>query len=355
MNHLILFIRYSVYFLILFALLILLYIVLRRVYQQVKHKRFHRRYVQIEEELLNALSTPGPESAALLAEKYTRYPDVLTNLLLDYAKALSGPEKERLKIIYRIALEKKSLKDLTSRWMSKRLRATRLLGFFIDALKIESMLKLLEDKPIVRLAAVQAISQLSTPETLSFVFQAFEADSCPNIHSYISIIFRLGGSAEDCIREVLKKPISIEKIALLIELVGAIPLRSLCPAILSFAGHPEKEVRIKVARALGGLLNPDSAPTLVRLASDEAWEVQAQAVKSLGKLKSPEALDVLSQAFFSKNWFVRFNARSGLMNLGAAGTKRLVEISQQTHDAYAAAMAAMALHDLYLSSEPGSP
>jgi hypothetical protein len=351
MSHFVIFIRASVYVLIFFALLILLYIVLRRIYQQVNDKRFNLRYVKIEEELLNALSTPGPESAGRLAEEYKRFPDVLTKLLLDYAKLLSGPEREQLKIIFRIALEKKSLRDLRSRRTIKRLRTTRLLGFFIDPLKMGSMLKLLEDKPIVRLAAIQAISRLSTPETLGLVFQAFESDLCPNIHSYISIILSLGAKAEVNIHEALKKPISQEKIALLIELAGAIPLRSLYPDILSFADHPEKEVRIKVARALGGLSIPDSVPVLIRLASDTAWEVQAQAVNGLGRLKSPEALDVLTKAFFSKNWHVRFNARSGLMNLGEAGVKKLEEISQQTHDSYAAAMAAMALHDLYLSCE----
>jgi HEAT repeat protein len=355
MNHLVVFIRYSVYSLMLFALFILLYIVLRRGYQKVKDKWFLRRYLRIEGQLLNVLSTPGPESAVRLAEEYRKYPNVLTKLLLDYAKVLSGPEKERLKIIYRIALEKKSLRDLTSRRSMRRLRATRLFGFFIDPMKMDYMLKLLGDKPIVRLAAVQAIARLSTPETLGLVFQSFESDMCPNIHSYISIILSLGAKAEVNIREALKKPISQEKIALLIELAGAIPLRSLYPDILPFAGHPEKEIRIKVARALGGLLIPDSIPVLIRLASDEAWEVQAQAIKSLGKLKSPEALDILAESFYSKNWYVRFNARAGLMNLGEAGVKRLEEIAQQTRDAYAAAMAAMALHDLNLSFEQMNP
>jgi hypothetical protein len=355
MNHLVDFIRYSVYILILFALLILLYIVLRRIYQRVKDKRFHRRYLRIEGELLNALSTPGLESAVRLAEEYKKFPNVLTKLLLDYAKVLGGPEKERLKIIYRIALEKKSLRDLASRRSMRRLRATRLFGFFIDPTKLDSMFKLLEDKPIVRLAAVQAISKLPTKETLPLVFKAFEADSCRNIHSYINIIFSLGGKAEANIREALKKRISFEKIALLIELAGAIPIRSLCPDILPFAGHPEKEIRIKVARALGGLLIPDSVPVLIRLASDEAWEVQAQAIKSLGKLKSPEALDILAESFYSKNWYVRFNARAGLMNLGQAGVRRLEEIAQQTRDAYAAAMAAMALHDMNLFCEQTNP
>ncbi len=43
------------------------------------------------------------------------------------------------------------------------------------------------------------------------------------------------------------------------------------------------------------------------------------------------------------------------MNLGEAGVKRLEEIAQQTRDAYAAAMAAMALHDMNLSCEQMNP
>jgi len=351
MNDLVLFIRTSVYVLIFFAVLLLVYIILRRMQLRVCDRRFQAGYRQIEEELLGVIAAPGPAAAAHLAAKYAKYPDVLTKILLDYAKVLIGPEKELLKMIYRIALEKKSLKNLASKRMTRRLRATRLLGFFIDPLKMDAMLKLLDDKPIVRLAAVQALSQLSTPQTLSLVFQAFEADSCPNIHSYTNVIFSLGERAEPYIRQALKKAISLEKSALLIDIGGAIPLRSLYPEILQFADHPDKEIRIKVARALGGLLLPDSVPLLIRLASDPAWEVQAQAVKSLGKLKSPEALDILAKSFFSKSWFVRFNARAGLMNLGEAGVRRLEEIARQTRDSYAAAMASMALHDLSLASE----
>ncbi len=355
MNQLVVIIRFSVYILILCALLILLYIALRRIQVHVSEKRFQLRYGTIEEELLKVIASPRPEPAARLATKYAEYPEVLTKLLLDYAKVLIGPERERLKTIYRLALKKKSSKDLASRRLTRRLRATRLLGFFVDPVEMNTILKLLEDKPIVRLAAVQAISQLSTPETLKLVFRAFESDSCPNIHSYINVIFSLGARAESNIREALKKPISLEKIALLIELVGAIPLRSLYADLLPFVDHPEKEIRIKVARALGGLRIPDSVPVLIRLASDEAWEVQAQAVKGLGKLKSPEALDILTESFFSKNWHVRFNARIGLMNLGEAGVLRLKAVAGQTRDPYAAAMAAMALHDLSLAAEPIRP
>ena len=355
MSHLVVFIRYSVYILIFCALLMLLYIILRRIQIHVLDKRFRSRYQQSEAELLNAIDAPGPEPASRLAAKYAGEPGVLTKLLLDYAKILIGPERERLKTIYRLALEKKSLKDIASRRLTRRLRATRLLGFFVDPAGMEAILKLLDDKPIVRLAAVQAISQVWTPETLDLVFRAFVADSYPNIHSYINVIFSLGARAESNIREALKKPISLEKIALLIELVGAIPLRSLYADILPFVDHPEKEIRIKVARALGGLLIPDSVPVLIRLASDKAWEVQAQAVKGLGKLKSQEALDILTESFFSKNWHVRSNARIGLMNLAEAGVLRLKAVAGQTRDPYAAAMAAMALHDLSLASESANP
>jgi len=351
MNPLVLFIRVSVYLLILLVLLILLFIILKRTHSHFRDKRFRIRYQQVEAELLNIIAKPDEEATAGLAVKYAKYHDVLTLILLNYSKILSGPVREQLRIIFTVALEKRSMGDLASRRAMRRLRATRLLGFFIDPLKIDSMLKLLKDKPLVRLAAVQALSQLSTPETPDLVFQAFESDPSPNINSYMIIFLSLGGRVELNIRSALRKPLTEEKISLLIELAGAIPLRALYRDILAFVDHPSKEIRIKVVRALGGLLIPESAPVLIRLASDEAWEVQAQAVKSLGKLKNPGALEILTKSFFSENWYVRFNARSGLMNLGEDGIKQLDAISRQTDDSYAAAMATMALHDLTLSCE----
>ncbi|MEN6311779.1 MAG: HEAT repeat domain-containing protein, partial [Acidobacteriota bacterium] len=126
----------------------------------------------------------------------------------------------------------------------------------------------------------------------------------------------------------------------------AIPLPSLYPEVAGFAAHPEKEVRIKVAKALGKFLIPDSYDILERLAGDREWEVQAQALRALGCLKNPGALVLLTRGLFSPVWHVRYNAREGLLNLGPLGIRRLEEVARQKSDRFASDMASMALEDL---------
>ncbi|MCK7524097.1 MAG: HEAT repeat domain-containing protein [Ignavibacteriales bacterium] len=65
-------------------------------------------------------------------------------------------------------------------------------------------------------------------------------------------------------------------------MAGRLRLRGLYPQVVGFARHPDKELRIRSARALGHLLVPASARTLCALAADPDWAVQAQAVRSLG-------------------------------------------------------------------------
>jgi HEAT repeat protein len=171
------------------------------------------------------------------------------------------------------------------------------------------------------------------------------------VTSYFNVMFGIGNRIELLVKLYLKKPLPPEKLALLIELVGAIPLRSLYEDITVFADHPDKEVRIRVARALGKLLIPDSVNILVALASDEAWEVKAQALTSLGKLGNRATLDILAKSLFSPYWYVRYNAGYGLANMGEEGINRLKDIAVQKQDRYASDMSHMVLGDLIYLEE----
>jgi hypothetical protein len=192
---------------------------------------------------------------------------------------------------------------------------------------------------------------MPSPETLHYVFKAFEEDKGFAVKSYFNIMFALGNRIETPVKLYLKKPLSPEKLGLLIELVGAIPLRSLYKDITDFADHADKEVRIRVARALGKLLLPDSVNILVTLASDEAWEVKAQALTSLGKLRNPETMDILAKSLFSPYWYVRYNAGYGLAEMGEEGFRRLKEVANQNEDKYARDMSAMVLNDFIFAQE----
>ena len=119
------------------------------------------------------------------------------------------------------------------------------------------------------------------------------------------------------------------------------------------ADHPEKEIRIRAARALGALNRPfeEATQALRRLATDEAWEVQAQAIKSMGKLKIIHALDLLTKALFSPHWYCRLNAAVAMTQLRPEGIRRLKKIASQKKDRYASEMAQMILADTVTTGE----
>jgi HEAT repeat protein len=328
-----------------FSLLLFLYLVIRRVIVQHQENVFEEKYKKIEQDILGLVSFPDQDIAGNIAEKHGHYPQVLTRVLVDYIEQIDGQAKEHLQKIFDLALKKSCLKDICSRRMIKRLKATHLFVRFSDPSDTEHIVKLLNDKPIVRLAAITALSRIPTTQALQYIFRSFVSDSIANARAYINIMFGLGNKIEPHVREYLRKPLSIEKLSLLIELVGALPLRSLYRDILPLSEHPEKEIRIKVARALGQMRIPATLNRLIQLSEDDAWEVCAQALKSLGKLGDVSAVDILAKSLYSPFWHVRFNAGHGLASLGSRGITQLKKIKRQKKDRFASDMATMVLDE----------
>lgn len=342
-------ITYGLLFIFSLSIFLFVFIILRRLVVQRQEALFQTRYLQIEQDVLRAISAKDSGPAIDVARKYASQPKVLTQVLIDFLELISGRGQLVLKAIFERALKERCLKDLHSPFMARRLQATRLAGLFSAPPEKALLVDLLKDKPIIRLAAVNAMIQFPDPESLALVFQAFEQESCPNIHTYTNIIFGAGEKIEPFVKDYLGRSPSVEKLTLLVELAGAVPLPSLYPEVAGFADHPEKEVRIKVAKALGKFLIPDSYDTLERMAGDREWEVQAQALKALGNLKNPAALVLLTRGLYSPVWHVRYNAREGLLNLGPLGIRRLEEVSKQKADRFASDMAIMALEDFAYS------
>jgi hypothetical protein len=342
-------IGYSLIILLLISLTLFLYIVLRRIINRSIEKNFSRKYQRIEKDILALITFPNRELAVEIARRHQSYPKVLTKVLFDYIEQIEGQGKDELKKIFDYSLKITLLKDIYSRRLMRRLRATHLFVVFSDPSETVHIMRLLNDKPLVRLVAVQALSRIRSPHALSYIFQAFEKDSNPNARTYINIMFGLGDKIERLIKTYLRKPLSLEKLGLLIELTGAIPLRSLYQDVVFFALHPDKEIRTKVARALGKMLIPDSYEILSRLSQDDSWVVRAQAIKSLGNLKDLRALDIITDALFSPFWHVRYNAGYSLASFGLPGIKRLRAVSQQKEDPYASDMAVMVMDEIVYS------
>lgn len=328
-----------------FVLGLWLFIVFRRIRLIFYEKIFTARSKLIEQDIIGVLYTTDERDIARIAVKYRRWPRVLTAVLVNLIRIVGGEEKIILKTIFALTLRDDLIADLESGDYRRRLIATRLLGMFADPANVPALLKRLRDKPSIQFAAVNSIAGFPDERVLDFVFRAFEADPNPNIHHFTDIVSKHGMASESYIRDMIRKPLPPMKIAILIEMAGLLPARALYPEIIVFAAHPNTEVRIRVARALGRLMIPDSLEILSSLADDPEWAVEAQAVRSLGRLNNSAALDVLARGLHSLSWYVRTNAKDALLDMGADGVRKLKEVSETTQDPFAADMAEMGLEE----------
>jgi hypothetical protein len=342
---------YSILFLLLFSISLFGFIIVRRLVLERNLVRFNRLYERQEKDVLEAVSLLRPDFSLAVARKHKGHTKVLTQVLLDFGNIIVGEGRDQLRIIFDHAVKDLCLRRLTSRRTAIRLQSVRLFIIFFDPAEQDLLARLLNDKPIIKLAVINALSRVPSPETLKHIFLAFEQDEGSAIQAYFNIMFGLGARTEPLVKEFLRKPLPINKLGLLVELVGAVPLRALYKDAVALAGHPDKEIRIRVARTLGKLLIPETVDTLIELASDPTWEVKAQAVKSLGKMKNLGALSILTGSLFSPFWHVRYNAGYGLAELGEAGLVRLKEIAHQEDDKYARDMSNMVLNDLIIPGE----
>ena len=341
---------YSFVYLLLMSASLFLFIFFRRLVIVKRETKDKRVYEEMEEDLLEVLTAPDPlREAFAFSLKHEARPRVLTQLLVSYRETLAGQALEPLKVIFERTIRWKCLRDLKSPWLAIRLQNVRLFVDFSRPEEAAHLVKLLHDKPVVRLAALNALAGIASRETLSYIFDLFENDPEPNLYVYSNIFSSLGQRTEPLIRASLHKPLPPEKLGLLIEMTGRLFLRGLYSDILGFARHADKELRIRTARALGRLLIPASVKVLTTLAADPAWEVQTQAVRSLGILRNWKTLPILAKALFSPHWHVRYNAGYGLAAFGLVGVLQLQEISRQKEDRYAADMAAMVLDTVIIT------
>jgi hypothetical protein len=341
---------YSFFYLLLMSASLFLFIFFRRLVIERREKKDRVHYEAMEEDLLEVLTAPDPGRAAFdFASKHRLRPRVLTNLLVSYRETLAGRALEPLKVIFERTIRSRCLRELKSRWLAIRLQNVRLFVDFSRPEEAIHLVKLLHDKPVVRLAALNALAGIASQETLSYIFDLFESDPEPNLYVYSNIFFGLGQRTEPFIRASLRKPLPPEKLGLFVEMAGRLFLHGLYPDVVGFARHADKELRIRTARTLGRMLVPGSVKVLTALAADPAWEVQAQAVRSLGGLQNWKTLPILAKALFSPIWHVRYNAGYGLAAFGLVGVLQLQEISRQKEDRYAADMAAMVLDTVIIT------
>lgn len=344
---------YSLIFLFLFTLFLFIYISIRRFVLTYREKR--HRYIRqaIESDILVAITSAKKSRWQRELKQYLRYSEIFTEVLLEFWQTLSGTPRDQLKNIFSFFLKEKYRRQISSRRLIKRVKATKAFVIFAEEKDAPAIIQLLNDHPLVKLATLSSLTLNPQPKILESIFTSFLQETQTPLRYYFDLFTSMGKIIEPFVKKTLKKSLSEEKLALLVELIGTIPLTSLYPQLLRLSIHPSKEIRVKTARALGNLSLPleEIIDTLLLLAEDEAWEVRAQALKSLGKLRAKKALTLLAQALFSPYWYCRLNGARALVQFGEKGIKTLRRIAHQKKDPYAADMAHMILEEIVITGE----
>ena len=211
-----------------------------------------------------------------------------------------------------------------SRQWWTRLQAARLLSIVGTPQDAPLLARLLEDThPAVHIAAVSALGRIDDPRLITIALDRLASFPSTVQAYYASVLRHSPGSLTDALRARLARrdDPALPRIA---EFAARLEDPSLRESLTPLADHPSSEVRVQVARALGGFPHPASVRALTRLAHDGAWEVRAQASRALGRIMDPAALPALTAALADPVWWVRLRAALALTRLGGAGRDALL-------------------------------
>ena len=88
--------------------------------------------------------------------------------------------------------------------------------------------------------------------------------------------------------------------------------------LLELLKHPEPDLRIQAALALGDQHDARAAGALIKALNDEDANVRYHAIEALGKLKSADVVDKLAEVAESGDFFLGFAALDALVQIGDA-------------------------------------
>src|SRR6266849_10239492 len=212
----------------------------------------------------------------------------------------------------------------SARWW-KRLECARFLSVVAMPRDTARLLRLVNDPhPAVHVAAVASLERM-VDSALTLAALDRLPRLAPTVQAYYAAM--LLRSRPVVIEHLQKRLRRADDPALprLAEFAARLAEPALRERLTALADHPDPEVRIQAARALGSFPHRESVAALKRLATDDAWAVRAQAVRSLGMITDVSTLPLVKAALRDTEWWVRLRAALALMRFAGAGRNVLLE------------------------------
>ncbi len=226
-----------------------------------------------------------------------------------------------------------------SRFWWKRLVAARLLAIAGREEDLALAKALIADRhPAIKVAGIQVVRRIRDASLLETVLDE-AMSSQPVVRRYLfDTLVSVRQILVPVLAERIEKAETTDELRALITLSGELAAVELFDRLLSYVDHEGLEIRVAVARALGGYPHPRTEETLTALLKDEKWQVRTQAASSLGLIRAVGARDALREALSDSNWWVRLRTAVALRQLGLTGTHVLTDAKKGT-DRFAQEMA----------------
>lgn len=309
---------------VLFAALIVL-IILNRWFRLRRRSRVHPRVVQLNETMQRWALGRADIGSVLI--RLARLPVPLAvDALVTWSARVPGDRWRKLAMALRHHWWARLVRtnSESARWW-KRLETARFLAVTATPEDTPRVLKLLRDPhPAVHIAAVATLERV---ESAALTTAALER--LPRLAATVSAYYAgmLRRSRPVVVQLLLKMLGRTDDPALprLVEFAGRLREPALRERLTALAEHPDLEVRVQSARALGSFPHADSITALTGLVRDTAWPVRAQAVRSFGMIADPATLPLVRAALYDADWWVRQRAGLALMRFGTAGRNLLLE------------------------------
>ncbi|MFO7300172.1 MAG: HEAT repeat domain-containing protein [Actinomycetes bacterium] len=237
--------------------------------------------------------------------------------IIDFRNVLAGSELANLeRLISRHGVVRRLIKDLSSPWKVKRLRAAMALAEIGGDETVDVLLAHLDDRePEIRVQAARGLGRIGwTPAIDEIVSRfgrvspwvrarfadtliGFGADATWPLVAYVMVNHR---------HETAGPVAAIRTLAAIGDAQAVKPLMD----VLETA--TDTEVTIAALDALGSLGHPMAAPVMRTAATNPDWRIRAKVVTALGQVGDVGALEVLATALTDESWWVRRNAAAAL-------------------------------------------
>lgn len=294
-----------------------------------RERRTQERQRRLRENLVAYLEGKTDEEGLKAELLHDR--DLLVSAVEQLAEEVGSVERSKLEGLFQLfgmgRLLEKELEDLSRGNWPKRMRAATRLASMGGSREevVPHLLAALEDDMLdVRLAAAHSLAKLKALDAVVPILRHLVLPARWPIQRVTEILCDMGDAVAPRLLDYLDDPDAQDAgKAAAIHTLGMRRATGAVAAVVRHLAHPDVEVRVQSAKALGEIGDMRAAPALQQAMHDPAWEVRAIAANALGALGDEAALPILTTSLADSAWWVRFNAAHALSQLGTRGTEAL--------------------------------